>query len=134
MRVNRFSQESIKDRICIHCDPDPETMEEGPTYLIAEKQQGKTTETIRQAVFRRDTILSQEYDYYRSCGMKHASEAGPLEVSYIGIRDVLYNHDNLFTDKTELHLCVDGAKGILEALLTDYFKIPVKIDFMSIEA
>ena len=65
MLVNQIVPVEMKERICIHCDrvtPDSDPM----TYLIAGSKQGKSTETIRQAVFRRDIILSTEYDFYNS--------------------------------------------------------------------
>ena len=126
----------MKERICIHCDktsPDEDPM----TYLIAGPRQGKSTETIRQAVFRRDTILSTEYDFYKSAGMKHANEAKPGEVSYIGLRDIFTKYQGLLLKSTRsgaVHLCVDNARTILEELLTDRFGVPIKIDFMSLEA
>ena len=126
----------IKERLCVHCERN--TPDQDPvTYLIAGKSQGKTTETIRQAVFRRDTILSTEYDFYKSAGMKHAREAGPTEVSYIGLRDI-FNSDEQINIKNRqggaVHLCVDNGRTILEELLTERFGVPIKIDFMSLEA
>ena len=126
----------IKERLCVHCERN--TPDQDPvTYLIAGKSQGKTTETIRQAVFRRDTILSTEYDFYKSAGMKHAREAGPTEVSYIGLRDI-FNSDEQINLKNRqgsaVHLCVDNGRTILEELLTERFGVPIKIDFMSLEA
>lgn len=126
----------MKERICIHCDktvPDEDPM----TYLIAGPRQGKSTETIRQAVFRRDVILSTEYDFYKSAGMKHASEAKPGEVSYIGLRDIFTKYQGLLLQSTRsgaVHICIDNARTILEELLTDRFGVPIKIDFMSLEA
>lgn len=122
----------IKERVCVHChklpgDDDP------VTYLIAEKGMGKTTETIRQAVFRRNTILSTEYDFYKSAGMKHATEAGPGEVSFIGLRDIINPAVHLPEGQT-LNLCVDNAKTILEELLSLRYNVPVKINFMALEA
>lgn len=136
MLVNQIIPMEMKERICIHCDrtsPDEDPM----TYLIAGPGQGKSTETIRQAVFRRDTILSTEYDFYKSAGMKHANEAKPGEVSYIGLRDIFTKYQGLLLKSTRsgaVHLCVDNARTILEELLTDRFGVPIKIDFMSLEA
>lgn len=131
MTVNKIVPVETQDRVCIHCDhiegQDP------VTYLIAGKGQGKTTETIRQAVFRRNTILSTEYDYYRSAGMKHVSEALPGEVSYMGLRDFFNPNFQLPPGET-LQLCVDNARTILEELLRDRYGTPVKINFMSVEA
>ena len=129
--INKIIPVETKDRICIHCDKKDD--EEDPvTYLIAEKGQGKTTETIRQAVFRRNTILSNEYDFYRSAGIKHADEAEEGEVSYMGLRDV-FNNDFKLSGKS-LELCVDNGKFILEELLSERFGMPVTIHFMSLEA
>ena len=130
MLVNQIIPLDVKERICVHCNKS----ENGDpiTYLIAEKGQGKTTETIRQAVFRRDTILSNEYDFYRSAGMKHADEATEMEVSFMGLRDI-FNDEFKLSGRT-LNLCVDNARTILEELLTERFGIPVKIDFMALEA
>ena len=127
----------IKERLCVHCDrTSPE--EDPMTYLIAGPNQGKSTETIRQAVFRRDTILSTEYDFYKSAGMKHAEEASPGEVSYIGLRDIFNNQKGLMALKDKrsgaVHICVDNGRTILEELLTERFGVPIKIDFMSLEA
>lgn len=126
----------MKERICVHCDrTDPQ--QDPMTYLIAGKSQGKTTETIRQAVFRRDIILSTEYDFYRSAGMHHASEAKPGEVCYLGLRDIFSDKNalqHLATSKGAVHICVDNGRTILEELLTERFDIPIKIDFMSLEA
>lgn len=136
MLVNQIVPMEMKERICIHCDktaPDEDPM----TYLIAGPRQGKSTETIRQAVFRRDVILSNEYDFYKSAGMKHASEAKPGEVSYIGLRDIFTKYQGLLLQSTRsgaVHICVDNARTILEELLTDRFGVPIKIDFMSLEA
>lgn len=129
MQVNKIVEVAIKDRVCIHCEDEART-----TYLIAEPRQGKTTETVRQALFRRCHILSKEYDYFRSVGMKHASEAEGNEIGYLGIRDLLYSDKNYFEGKQKLKICVDGAKGVLEELLTDRFGVPVEIQYMSIEA
>ena len=126
----------IKERICVHCDKVAD--ERDPvTYLIGGKGMGKTTETIRQAVFRRDTILSTEYDYYKSAGMKHARDAGPTEVSYLGLRDIFKTEEQLNLKNRQggaVHICVDNGRTILEELLTERFGVPIKIDFMSLEA
>lgn len=131
MLVNKIVPMEMEERICVHCSRKDEA--DPMTYLIAAPRQGKTTETIRQAVFRRDTILSTEYDFYRSAGMKHASEAKETEVSYIGLRD-LFNENFKLNERGSLRLCVDNGKAILEELLTERFGIPVTIDFMSLEA
>lgn len=130
MLVNKIVPIETKERICVHCEMNDR--DDPVVYLIAEKQQGKSTETIRQAVFRRDTILSTEYDFYRSAGMKHANEAAETEVSYMGLRDI-FNED-FKINGGRLNLCVDNARTILEELLTDRFGVPVTIDFMALEA
>ena len=132
MLVNQIIPVEMKDRICVHCDRTSEHSDP-MTYLIAGKGQGKTTETIRQAVFRRNTILSTEPDFYHSAGMKHANEAKGLEVSYISLHDIVNDNYNLTNHKT-LELCVDNGREILEELLALRFGIPVKINFMSLEA
>lgn len=131
MLVNKIVPIETRDRICVHCER-KENEEDPVTYLIAEKGQGKSTETIRQAVFRRNIILSSEYDFYRSAGMKHAEEALEGEVSYMGLRDI-FNENFKLSGKT-LELCVDNGKYILEELLSERFGVPVKIHFMSLEA
>lgn len=126
----------MKERICIHCDrvtPDSDPM----TYLIAGAKQGKSTETIRQAVFRRDIILSTEYEFYHSAGMNHASVAKPGQVSFLGLRDIFSDKnalEHLKSANGTIHICVDNGRTILEELLTERFGVPVKIDFMSLEA
>ena len=131
MLVNQIIPTEMRERICVHCDRHDNDTGDPMTYLIAGPQQGKSTETIRQAVFRRNTILSTEYDFYRSAGMKHVSEARPGEVSYLGLRDIFADELKL----TEpLNLCVDNARTVLEELLTERFNVPVKINFMSLEA
>ena len=132
MLVNQIVPMEMKDRICVHCDRTSEHSDP-MTYLIAGKGMGKTTETIRQAVFRRNTILSTEPDFYHSAGMKHANEAKGLEVSYISLHDIVNTDYNLAEKKT-LELCVDNGREILEELLSLRFGIPVKINFMSLEA
>ena len=130
MLVNQIIPIDVKERICVHCHP--EGRPDPIVYLIAEPQQGKTTETIRQAVFRRDTILSTEDAFYKSAGMKHASEANELEVSYMGLHDI-FNENFKLKGKT-LNLCVDNARAVLEAILSERFDVQVKIDFMALEA
>lgn len=130
MEVNKIIPIETRDRICVHCNDDCKT-----TYLIAEPKQGKTTETVRQAIFRRCHILSKEYDYFRSLGMKHASETDGMEIGFMGIRDLMnLENKDMFKNKEKIKLCVDGAKGILEDLLSLYFEVPVEIQYMSIEA
>jgi hypothetical protein len=63
--------------------------------------------------------------------MKHASEAGELEVSYIGLKDI-FNEEFKLSGRS-LNLCVDNARTILEEMLTERFGVPVKIDFMALE-
>lgn len=130
MLVNKIVPLEIEDRICIHCQE--QDIDGNPiTYLIAEPHGGKTTETIRQAVFRRDGILTTEYDFYKSAGMKHISEATAGEVGYMGMRDLFQ------TNKPQLNgpvrLCVDNGREVLQELLSHYLGVPVKIDFMSLE-
>ena len=133
MTVNQIIPMELKERVCIHCDRDDRG--DPMTYLIAGKGQGKTTETIRQAVFRRDTILSTEPAFYRSAGMKHARDAHKGEVSYLSLKDVMFSNEKIFTDGDgTLNICVDNAREILEELLTDRFGVQVRIDFMSLEA
>lgn len=129
MEINEIIPIEKRSRLCVHCDDEHKT-----TYLIAEPRMGKTTETIRQAVFRRCHILSKEYDYFRSVGIKHASEVKENEIGFLGIRDLIYSDKNYFEGKQKLNLCVDGAKGILEDLLSERFGVPVEIQYMSIEA
>ena len=66
--------------------------------------------------------------------MKHVSETTGSEIGFLGIRDLLYSDKNYFEGKQKLNLCVDGAKGILEELLSERFGVPVEIQYMSIEA
>ena len=129
METNKIVPIESKNRICVHCDDEYKT-----TYLIAEPQQGKTSETVRQAVFRRNIILSEDYSYFKSLGMKHAKDTKDGEIGYMGIRDLLYKEHDYFADKPALHLSVDGAKGILEKVLSEMFKTKVIIEFMAIEA
>lgn len=135
MLVNQIIPMEIKERICVHCERKA-TDEDSVVYLIGESGQGKSTETIRQAVFRRDAILSTEYDFFKSAGMKHITEAKPGEVCYMGLRDIFNSETSLGIDKNNgaIHICVDNAKTILEEMLTSRFGIPIKIDFMSLEA
>ena len=48
MYVNQIIPLELKERVCIHCAK-KEGEDDPMTYLIAEAQKGKTTETIRQA-------------------------------------------------------------------------------------
>lgn len=129
MEINEIIPIEKRSRLCVHCDDEHKT-----TYLIAEPRMGKTTECIRQAVFRRCHILSKEFGFFKSVGMKHASETKNDEIGYLTIYDLLYGEKNNFEGKTKLNLCIDGAKGILEDLLTEKFGIPIEIQYMSIEA
>ena len=130
MEVNKIVPIETRDRICVHCNDNLKT-----TYLIAKPRQGKTTETVRQAIFRRCHILSKEYDYFKSLGMKHISETEGLEIGFMGIRDFLNPEaKDMFKGKAKLKLCIDGAKGIMEDLISLYFEVPVEIQYMSIEA
>lgn len=132
MLINQIVPMDVKERICIHCNE--RTQNGDPiTYLIAENHQGKSTETIRQAVFRRLPILSTQYDFYRSAGMKHVSEAKPGEVCFMGVRDIMNLEEQLPYHDGTLHICVDNGKEVLEDLLSARFNIPIKIDFMSLE-
>lgn len=131
MQINRIVPMDVKERICIHCN-EKGVSGDPITYLIAESHQGKSTETIRQAVFRRLPILSTEYDFYKTAGMKHISEAKPGEVCFMGVRDVM-NLDERLPCEGPLHICVDNGKEILEELLSARFNIPIKIDYMSLE-
>lgn len=135
MLVNQIIPMEIKERICIHCDK-KEKEADPVTYLVAASGQGKTTETIRQAVFRRDAILSTEYDFFKSAGMKHVTEAKPGEVCYMGLRDIFNLETSLKRNEHSgaIHICVDNARTILEEVLTSRFGVPIKIDFMSLEA
>lgn len=126
MLVNEIKPVPVEARLCVHCEDENKTI-----YLIAGPQQGKTTETVRQAVFRKATILSTDSDHYRSCGMKHLTEARPGEVSYIGLAGLIA--DDFTIDQPEVHMCIDNAKAILEQLLSERFKTKVIIDFMSLE-
>ena len=126
MLINEIKPIPVEARLCVHCEDDNKTI-----YLIAGPQQGKTTEAVRQAVFRRATILSTESEHYRSCGMKHLTEAKPGEVSYIGLAGLLA--DDFTIPQKEVHMCIDNAKTILEELLSERFKTKVIIDFMSLE-
>ena len=130
MLVNQIIPLDVKERVCVHCSKG--AREDPVVYLIAEHGQGKTTETIRQAVFRRDTILSTEDDFYRSAGIKHANEAKETEISYLGLKDIF--NKNFKISGRRINLCVDNARSILEELLTERFGVPVVIDFMSLEA
>ena len=135
MLVNQIVPTEFKERICIHCDE--KTPDDDPvTYLIAGPKQGKTTETIRQAVFRRDAILSTEYDFFKNAGMKHVTEAKTGEVCYMGLRDIFNLETSLKRDTRSgaIHICVDNGRAILEEVLTARFGVPIKIDFMSLEA
>ena len=101
MLVNQIVPVEMKERICVHCNKT--SPEEDPmTYLIAGPRQGKSTETIRQAVFRRDVILSTEYDFFKSAGMKHASQASPGEVCHLGLRDIFSNEHKKISQSPEM--------------------------------
>ena len=67
--------------------------------------------------------------------MKHASETDGMEIGFMGVRDLMnLENKDMFKNKGKVKLCVDGAKGILEDLLSLYFEVPVEIQYMSIEA
>ena len=127
MLVNQIVPMDVRDRICVHAKGNT------PTYLLAEKGQGKTTETIRQAVFRKAAILSTEADVYRAHGMKHINEGKPGEITFIGLGDVLNLNFDIENKPPILHMCIDNGKKILEDLLSERFGINVSIDFMSLE-
>lgn len=131
MLVNQISPIDIKERICVHGAPTQDG-HEPVGYLIAERGQGKSTETLRQAAFRGDTILSTEYDFYRSLGLKHYNVAKEGELAYFGVRDLI-NKTLAAKEQKEVHLCVDNAKCVLEFLLSEYLDTNVVIDFMSLE-
>jgi hypothetical protein len=60
-----------------------------------------------------------------------------MEICYMGVRDIIRpgQIDLLKNAKSgKVHLCVDNAKEILEELLSMRFEVPIKIDFMSLEA
>ena len=42
--------------------------------------------------------------------------------------------EHLATNHGVVHICVDNGRTILEELLAERFGIPIKIDFMSLEA
>ena len=131
MLVNQITPIDIKERVCIHGHKNQEG-HESFGYLVAERGQGKSTETLRQAAFRGDTILSTEYDFYRSLGLKHYNVAKDGELSYFGIRDLI-NKTLSPKGQEDIHLCVDNAKTVLEFLLSEYLDANVTIDFMSLE-
>ena len=131
MLVNQITPIDIKERVCIHGSKTQEE-HEPVGYLIAERGQGKSTETLRQAAFRGDTILSTEYDFYRSLGLKHYNDAKEGELAYFGMRDLI-NKTIAQNKQKEIHLCVDNAKTILEFLLSEYLDADVTIDFMALE-
>lgn len=131
MLVNQITPIDIRERVCIHGHKTQEG-HEPVGYLIAEQGQGKSTETLRQAAFRGDTILSTEYDFYRSLGLKHYNVAKDGELSYFGIRDLI-NKTLSPKGQEDIHLCVDNAKAVLEFLLSEYLDTNVTIDFMSLE-
>ena len=131
MLVNQITPIDIRERVCIHGHKTQEG-HEPVGYLVAERGQGKSTETLRQAAFRGDTILSTEYDFYRSLGLKHYNVAKDGELSYFGIRDLI-NKTLSPKGQEDIHLCVDNAKAVLEFLLSEYLDTNVTIDFMSLE-
>ena len=131
MLVNQITPIDIKERVCIHGSKTEEG-HEPVGYLVAERGQGKSTETLRQAAFRGDAILSTEYDFYRSLGLKHYNVAKDGELSYFGIRDLI-NKTLSSKGQKDIHLCVDNAKTVLEFLLSEYLDANVTIDFMSLE-
>ena len=131
MLVNQITPIDIRERVCIHGHKTQEG-HEPVGYLVAERGQGKSTETLRQAAFRGDTILSTEYDFYRSLGLKHYNVAKDGELSYFGIQDLI-NKTLSSKGQKEVHLCVDNAKTVLEFLLSEYLDANVTVDFMSLE-
>lgn len=129
MLINKIIPLDIENRICVHCDT--KDVDGNPiTYLIADKNSGKSTETIRQAVFRRAGILTTEYDFYNSAGMKHISETHEGEVGYMGLRDLLGGRPQL---NRPIRLCVDNGREVLEQLLTYQLGVPVSVDFIALE-
>lgn len=133
MFINQIVPVEIRDRICIHCDKKDEELDP-TTYFIAEKGQGKTTETVHQAVFRRNPILSTEYDFFKSAGMRHFTETHEGEVSFFGLRDIFNPEFKKSFSGETLNLCVDNGKAILEELLSSELGIPVNITFLALEA
>lgn len=68
--------------------------------------------------------------------MKHVTEAKTGEVCYMGLRDIFNLETSLKRDTRSgaIHICVDNGRAILEEVLTARFGVPIKIDFMSLEA
>lgn len=111
------------------------------TYYIAEPHIGKTLETVRQAISRDALILTPWESPYSKYGFNKFEDGGKQQykVTYASLAQLRkinhpFPYEVTYTEKHPLRICVDEGRVLLEELLREKFCVPVKIEFMSLDA
>lgn len=111
------------------------------SYYIAEHGIGKTLETIRQAISRDDLIVAPWESPYKQYGFSEFEKEGKqkYKVTYMSLAQLRniktpIAPEGTYTEKHPLQISVDEGKVMLEELLRERLGVPVKINFMSLDA
>lgn len=110
------------------------------SYFISEHGEGKTAETLRQAIYRGNVIVTpwekpyEQYGFNRFCdnAIKRDNKITYLTLHQMGE----INEEGLeerYNELRPLEICVDEGRILLQELLREKIGVPVKVNFMALD-
>lgn len=109
------------------------------SYFISERGEGKTAETLRQAISRCNVIVCPYEEPYKTYGFQEFCKVPhrDYKITYLDVAQMDRLNDPTlgyhYTEKYPLEICVDEGRLVLEELLREKLGVPVKINFMSLD-
>lgn len=109
------------------------------SYFVSERGEGKTAETLRQAISRCNVIVCPYKEPYRTYGFQEFSKIPhrDYKITYLDVAQMdeidSSTLEDQYTEDHPLEICVDEGRLVLEELLREKLGVPVKINFMSLD-
>lgn len=109
------------------------------SYFISERGEGKTAETLRQAISRCNVIVCPYEEPYKNYGFQEFCKVPhrDYKITYLDVAQMDRLNDptleDQYTEDYPLEICVDEGRLVLEELLREKLGVPVRINFMSLD-
>lgn len=110
------------------------------SYYISEHGEGKTAETLRQAIYRGNVIVAPWEKPYKQYGFNRFCDNAIKrnnKITYLTLHQMEeINREGLEEKYSEIHpleICVDEGRILLQELLREKIGVPVKVNFMALD-
>ena len=110
------------------------------SYFISEHGEGRTAETLRQAIYRGNVIVApwekpyEQYGFNRFCDNVAKQD---YKITYLTLHQMeKISEEGLeekYSENHPLEVCVDEGRILLQELLREKIGVPVKVNFMALD-